>query len=168
MKLYIQANRLLSKVLSMRRTIIVFILAVIAAIVVAGCTSSSPTVSPTTSGTASTAAQPSATTSASNSKEKSWPVLSSHAAGPGSVHGTLTLPGGKPAANYAFYLWNSSANPDKDPAFVMVRTDANGKYSITGIPNDKYKPRIPFPDGSKVSNPSAFNVYGDKTYDESI
>ncbi len=135
-----------------------------AALIVAGCTSSStPATGPTTN--AGSTVQP---TSASTSKEKSWPVLSSHESGPGSVSGTITLYSGKPAANYALYLWNSTANEDKDPAFVMVRTDASGKYTINGIPNGRYKPRIPFPDGSKVSNPSSFSVNGATKWDESV
>ncbi len=137
---------------------------VLAALIIAGCTTSSPTAGPTTTGTG-TQTQP---TTAATSKEISWPVQSSHESGPGSISGTITKYSGEPAANYALYIWADAADPDKDPAFAMVRTDASGKYTISGIPDGYYSPRIPAPDGSHYSNPSQIHVEGATTWDESV
>ena len=142
----------------------IFVLVVLAVLVVAGCTTSSPTTGPTTTGTG-TQTLP---TTAATSKEKSWPVQSSHDSGPGSISGTITKYSGAPAANYALYIWAAGADPDKDPAFLMVRTDASGKYTISNIPNGYYQPRLPYPSGGGQSEPSRIHVDGATKWDESV
>ncbi len=151
------------RVLTMNKTTM-FLLVVLAALVVAGCTTASPSASPTTTSPGGSVP----TTSTATGKEISWPVQSSHESGPGSVSGTITKYAGGPAANYALYIWADSADPDKDPAFLMVRTDANGKYTISNIPNGYYSPRIPAPDGSHYSEPAQIHVEGATTWDESV
>ena len=152
-----------------KEKIILLILVVLATIIVAGCTSSSPAVGPTTTGTGTvTGTATAAPTTSSESKEKSWPVQSSHESGPGSISGTITKYDESPAANYALYIWKDGADYDKDPAFLMVRTDANGKYTISNIPDGYYQPRIPAPDGSHYAEPSQIHVEGATTWDESV
>lgn len=147
------------------RKISLFILltVILTAIFVAGCTTT--TTQPTTPGTASPTQAP--TKAASTDNEKTWPVSATHESGPGSIHGQITLVSGGPAANYALYIWADAADEDKDPAFAMVRTDANGNFAINNIPNGYYSPRIPHRAGDGgYGEYSQINVNGDTKWDD--
>jgi protocatechuate 3,4-dioxygenase beta subunit len=141
---------------------------IVAAVLLAGCTTTTtqPGTSATaTPGTGSPTQQATAAASANN--EKTWPVNSTHESGPGSIHGTVTLVSGGPAAGYALYIWADAADEDKDPAFAMVRTDANGNYEIKDIPNGYYSPRIPHRAGDGgYGEYSQIHVEGDTVWDD--
>ena len=151
-------------------SIILLISMIVTAIFVAGCTTTS-TPQPGTSATATPGAgspTQQATAVASTNNEKTWPVNSTHESGPGSIHGTVTFVAtGAPAAGYALYIWADTADEDKDSAFAMVRTDANGNYEIKDIPNGYYSPRIPHRAGDGGYGAySMIHVDGDTTWDD--
>jgi protocatechuate 3,4-dioxygenase beta subunit len=142
---------------------ILLIAITLTAIFVAGCTTPTTTSTPQAGTTPTSQATP--TTASDN--EKTWPVSETHESGPGSIHGTVTLVSGGPAAGYAVYIWADGADEDKDPAFAMVRTDASGKFEIKDIPNGYYTPRIPHRAGDGgYGEYSQIHVEGDTTWDD--